>query len=390
MTRPDLGQGHVSPASLELMQTLMSGALGEVSYDEFTGMELVGTPSGRIPLDEIELIELSVRYECLGRPQLSESKFKKIVRWAARKNVIDSAREWLSNLPNWDGVKRIESFLPIYLGTADSPYHRAVGRYLWSGMVARIWEPGCKADMMPVLVGSQGSKKSTLLKLIAPTEDYCADVRLTDRSADLANTISGRSVLIWEDLQGITGRSDYDRVKAFLTRQYFETRSHAKRVGSDRYLSRYIVFGTSNNRTFLRDPDGHRRYLPFDAPDIDLRRVATDKVQFWAEAFHLVLERKSAGLPLVDFEDAERLAKNEYENYQRAALWVDDPNLHRWLGKQCSPFSTAEALEGIGFKAEATRRQRCEMADSLRQLGYVSKRTRVHGMANNQPRWHKS
>jgi predicted P-loop ATPase len=384
-------EGEVKSASTTVKLTLhlQSGAFGTIWWDDFVGAEVIDTPNGRVLLDAREMTRLMLRCELIGLANIPSSTFRRIVHFVAQENPFDSAQEWLSQLPKWDGTRRVERFLPDYLGTASTPYEGAVSRYVWTGLVGRLEDPGCKADMMPVLVGPQGAKKSTALKLIAPEDAYCADVCLTDRPRDLAQTIFGRSVLVWEELQGVKGKCDFDRVKTFLTREYLEIRSQDKRIGTDRYPSRYLVFGTSNTKGFLRDPTGHRRFLPFDVHWIDLAKVARDKLQLWAEALHIVRDRMASGEPIVDFEDAERLARREHENYLRQARWIDDPELDQWLERQTGPFSTAQALDAIGLGSRATQADRIEMAASLRQLGYFERRTRVTGLEHNRKRWHK-
>lgn len=61
----------------------------------------------------------------------------------------------------WDGVERVERFLESYAGAEAGDYSRAVSRYMWTAMAARLLNPGAKCDMVPVLVGGQGTGKST-------------------------------------------------------------------------------------------------------------------------------------------------------------------------------------------------------------------------------------
>lgn len=377
---------RVSP-SFEVFVALQSGLLGSIAFDRFLGSEVIIEGVCQAPLDQTVMTGLELSCEVLGLPRIQRSAFRNLVQLIAAENPIDSAQSWMLQLAPWDRQSRCERFLTDYLGVVDTPYTRAVSRYTWSAMVASIMEPGCKVDMMPVLVGPQGSKKSSSLKLIAPTDEFCADVCLTDRPRDLAHTIFGRSLLIWENLHGIRSGSDFERVKAFLTRQYLEIRSQEKRIGMDRYPCRYVVFGTSNTSGFLRDVTGNRRFLPIRVGTIDLDKLRTDKLQLWAEALHRMQTRKAAGLSVVDYEDAERLAPAEHQKYFRQGLWFDSPQLEQWLKRQTGPFSTGEALEGIGLGVRPNQTDRQEMANSLRQLGCSEKRTRVNG--NSLKRWHQ-
>ena len=272
-------------------------------------------------------------------------------------------------LPKWDGKERVKRFLLDYLGTGSSPYFEVVGLYLWTAMAARILEPGCHVDMVPVIVGRQGLGKTTFLRVIAPNPAYCVEACLTDSPSQLARKVLGKSVVVWEELAGIKGRVDADRVKTFITNPYVELSSFTK-AGMDRFDRRFLIFGTSNRKDFLRDVTGSRRYLPFEANWIDLPKLQQDKHQLWAEALHIVQARVSQDKSLVDFEDAERLAEAEFEEFTLQTRWYDDKDLHQFLSGGQDKFSTEKALNAVGLHVGIQKPDRNEMANTLRQLGY--------------------
>jgi len=77
-------------------------------------------------------------------------------------------REYLSGLPPWDKVPRVDTLLVDYLGAEDSPYTRAVTRKTLVAAVARILNPGTKHDSILVLNGRQGLEARTAVVLRQP------------------------------------------------------------------------------------------------------------------------------------------------------------------------------------------------------------------------------
>ena len=64
---------------------------------------------------------------------------------------------------------RVSTRLLIDLfGAEDTERNRWAGRYIPIGAIQRTFDPGCKLDEILVLVGEQGSGKSTYVRQIPP------------------------------------------------------------------------------------------------------------------------------------------------------------------------------------------------------------------------------
>jgi len=377
---------------INLCALLGSGAVGSTPmWDEFLETEVLVSRGRSIMLDKAELVRLVGACEQAGLKSVTRALIEDAVHLVAKDNPFDSAKDWLAQLPKWDGKARVSRFLPDYLATADTPYEAAVGTYLWTGMVGRIAFPGCKADMVPVLVGPQGVGKSTALMMLAPTTQHWGDACLVNRSTDLARNVWGKTLVAWEELRGIMGRRDADEVKAFLSCPHIELRDTSGKIMNRRHQRRFVIVGTSNRTDFLRDPTGNRRFLPFKVGQIDVERIAADKLQLYAEALEMVKHRMAKGQTPVDFEDAERLAQSEHQFYVKQAQWVNDKHLLAWL--DCAPdwFTAEDALEALphfrGCSSDAKLPDRTEMRKTLAQLGCVEQSKRVSGVRGIPQRW---
>jgi hypothetical protein len=109
------------------------------------------------------------------------------VQAVARLPSLHPVREYLCGL-KWDGVKRIDEWLPRYFGAPDTPFVRAAGSKWLVSAVARIMQPGCKVDHCLVLEGPQGDGKSTGLNILAGDDwfsDNMSDLGSKDSAIDL-------------------------------------------------------------------------------------------------------------------------------------------------------------------------------------------------------------
>jgi hypothetical protein len=213
-----------------------------------------------------------------------EAAFKILLR----EREYHPVRDYLDGL-KWDGKPRIENFLSKWLNAEDSPYTREVSRLIFAGGINRIYRPGCKFDLMPVLIGSkQGEGKSTIVRWLALRDDFYGEV--SDFEGQKAiEQVFGIWIAEVGELLALTRAREQEGIKAFLTRQVDRYRKPYDRFVSE--VPRQCIFiGTTNDRQFLSDKTGNRRFLPvvvrstgrllFDHE----KEVRADIEQAWAEA----------------------------------------------------------------------------------------------------------
>lgn len=213
---------------------------------------------------------------------------------ALLENSYDPLVGYLDAL-EWDGKPRIDTLLTDYLGADPSEYNTAVMRVFLLGAVRRAYEPGCKFDYMPVLIGNQGEGKSTFFKYLACNEAWYDDnfnFKNLDNKA-VIEAMSGKWILEMGEMDTLKKDAvTADALKAFITSQSDRYRTPFARRPEDR--KRQCVFcGTSNDANFLKDRTGNRRYLPVDTHkdratmDIfDEKTARPEFIQAVAEAVH--------------------------------------------------------------------------------------------------------
>ena len=75
----------------------------------------------------------------------------------------------------WDGEQRIDKLLPRYLGADNDSYTKEIMRLLMLAAIHRVYEPGCKFEIMVCLVGGQGAGKSTFFRFLAINDEWFTD-----------------------------------------------------------------------------------------------------------------------------------------------------------------------------------------------------------------------
>lgn len=204
---------------------------------------------------------------------------------ACHKHSYNAVKDYLTSLPPWDGVPRLDTLLIDYLGAEDNVYTRAVARKSLAAAVARVMLPGVKYDTMPILAGPQGIGKSTLLRMLGGR--WFSDSLSTFEGKEACEMLQGVWINEVGELNGLN-RAETNAVKQFLSKvEDIFREPYGRRTGI--YPRRCVFFGTTNESEFLKDKTGNRRFWPVDcgvnAPTKSVFRDLPEAVpQIWAEA----------------------------------------------------------------------------------------------------------
>ena len=117
------------------------------------------------PVQDTDVSQLQEWLQHAGLPKVSKDTTHQAVDLRARERAFHPVRDYLGALA-WDGIARLDGWMTRYLGAERTPYTSAIGRMFMVAMVARIFDPGCKADYMMVLEGPQGARKSTACAIL--------------------------------------------------------------------------------------------------------------------------------------------------------------------------------------------------------------------------------
>lgn len=237
---------------------------------------------------ESDEIALMVRYHSLGDSWVKQTHAAQVIRYLAEAYRVNPLKAFLKGR-KWDGVERLDRWLPEYMKTKDGDYTRAVGRKWWISAVARAMEPGCQADHMLILEGKQGVGKSRAARIIGGAfyTEFSGTVHGHTAMKDLVATISGKIIVEMSELATMR-RAEIESLKAILTTVVDDVRlSYERDVKS--YPRTCVFIGTTNELggSYIADATGARRFWPVAVGALGVIQVEAlerDVDQLWAEA----------------------------------------------------------------------------------------------------------
>jgi 5S rRNA maturation endonuclease (ribonuclease M5) len=375
----DAGATHTAPGEFSLnengvpFKTLRNALIAidrlgvTLRYDEFASRYLIdGLPGFGPALDDAALTRMRLRVEQEWGLIFGKDRWFDIATDQARHNTFNPVRAYLdARQSEWDGQKRLDTWLTVYGGAEDNEYTRVVGAISLIAAARRARQPGCKFDEMAVLESEQGTNKSSALAILAVKEEWFTDdCPLNADSKVLIEQLGGRWIIEMGELKGMR-RGEVEHVKSMLSRRVDKARLAYGRMPVEQ-PRQCVFFGTTNDSAYLRDMTGNRRFWPVKVQRFDLNGLRADRDQLWAEA--AVREAKGASIRLPEHLWA---VAGEHQ----AAREVMDPifetlaeRLEGWKGKVRA--SDIWETIGLGDPSRRTPDHNVRLSAAMQKLGW--------------------
>lgn len=224
----------------------------------------------------------------------NDRNINKAMNIVASENKYHPIRECLEKL-KWDGQPRIDNLLPRYLGADHDDYTVEIMRLLMLAAIRRVYEPGCKFEIMVCLVGGQGAGKSTFFRFLAINDEWFSDDLKRMDDDNVYRKMQGHWIIEMSEMIATANAKSIEEIKSFLSRQKETYKIPYETHPADR--KRQCVFGgSSNTLDFLPlDRTGNRRFVPVmvyperaEVHILEDEQASREYInQMWAEAMEI-------------------------------------------------------------------------------------------------------
>ena len=357
----------------DLVELLIDNCRSRLSYNLLTLEPEFDRQT--IPIDFVENLStyLSLYGYKIGRDAAHSS-----LMVAAHQNNYHPVNLYLEKIEYLSSVKPIdiETIATDYLGTESNLYNQMLKMTLIAA-VARVKNRGIKFDNCCVLVGKQGTGKSTFWRYLA-SDAFFSDTWQA-KPQDLAMMLQRCWIFEIAELDRISPNSEKAATLKALLSSPIDTfrRPYGRSIGS--YPRPSIMVSSCNRTDFLNDPTGSRRYwvINLEGRLINNKKVLNDRDRIWKAA--LLAYKEGMILDLNDEYKDEINIRNlnfeaEHPFYSRIEEWTNkEHNKYR--------FTTVQALVNSGCRNDehVTDKDVKEAADCLRKLGHDKKQYRFDG-----------
>ena len=335
----------------------------------------------------------------------SEDVLKKVVLLVARNRAKNLLAEYLDShiteqtkdTLGWDGTQRLKDIFTKYFGVESIYFDDENGvqrdlveiygvKYFVGAIKRALFatlESPIKQDVVLILMGAQGIRKSSALEALALKNCWFSDEELDLTSKDAKYAIQGK--LLYELAEWSGRGKNIQREKAFFSSK------------TDRYRPVHGTFQievprrcnfavTANRKSLLNDSTGSRRYWAlvcgqvvhpggWDGKKLPVSELEKIAVQIWLEARYLASQ--DVQYWLTDMEDEQRADAN-----------TEFASSHPWIYKVRNIVLSRDEvtidfiMDSLALRmSERNPKSKTIIEMCLKEIGYSKKR---RGSRNNR------
>lgn len=323
--------------------------------------------------------------------------FDKAAQWMLRQCIIN-----LSKVNNsspfleqvratvWDEKPRLDTWMIDHWGMTDTEFCREVASKWLISACARLHEPGTKLDWMLIVIGPQGTGKTTMPNIVFKGNNTVIYGESNDK--DFHMKLHSSLCAGFDELDSFS-RRESSMLKAMITTSEDMFRPPYG-AATQAFPRRFTLYGCGNSSDFLNhDPSGYRRYAILECPQLlDFKALKANIDQIWAEAWWRYTQKQSLfwkveGTSAIAenyvapnlFEEVisrrtqHEMSAKQANNVKDGMLWVTMTMIIEWLGIDISSSNAYKTKELSGI---------------LKKIGYEHTGV-TRGPNNIKQRWYR-
>lgn len=205
----------------------------------------------------------------------------------ASENTRNPVKEWIEGKP-WDGDGRFDAFLASLILSPGFPKTRArwmLRRWMLSAVNAAV--NAVSSHVCLVLFSHEQGKGKTrwCLSMVPEKSDWALDgAVLFPGNKDYELTALSHWIVELGEVDRMVSENSSSYLKSFLIKKVDKIR-RPYAVGDSFYERQTVFIATTNQRDFLEDKTGNRRFLVIEVQGMDPEH-GLDIQQLWAEMAH--------------------------------------------------------------------------------------------------------
>ncbi|MBL7887069.1 MAG: virulence-associated e family protein [Flavobacterium sp.] len=243
--------------------------------------------------------------------------------------------EYFENLPQWDGnTDYIAQLVGTVRTTSQTDFEWAFKKWLVATVACGLHAEITNQTVL-ILTGKQGAGKTSWLRKLMPEQlkEYFYSGNINPSNKDTTLLMSDKLIINLDELASLN-KKQIESFKEMITKDIItERRAYAHYA--ENYIRRASFVGSSNHNEILMDVTGNRRFLCFEATEINFEH-SIDMDMVYSQVMHI--------LNYTDFnchfdkDDIKRLEENN-------KMYIQSSEENDWIEEL---FTIAE--DGIGVE----------------------------------------
>lgn len=292
---PDVGYSNGKPrplATQENLKVLLDYYGVSVNLNLITKNQEISIPGESFTVDSEDEAKYARIISLCEQNKLSSSKVKLYVTSIANQNPVNPVTNWIKS-KEWDGVDRISalfSCLELH-SSVSSPKESAFlksmfTKWMVSAALTGTADRGRSCEDVLVLVGGQGVGKTMFLKSLCPLDKvYLKGASIDPSNKDSVKIVASHWIVELGEIDATFKKADIANLKAYLSND--EDKFRPPYAQTECTLPRRTAFAaTVNEKSFLRDETGNRRFIPIEITSANFQH-SIDMQQAWSQALTL-------------------------------------------------------------------------------------------------------